>query len=369
MRRRPGAKQKTADDSPSNTASGRRRGRPPVSARASTGATTEDSPLPGAKRVPDAESEPTGDASLSKKKQRRSRGGAEGDGDGDGDDDDDVPSSPSKPYPHISPHISRVRQSTIESKWSPLPDSTISAASSMLLLAHRPILQRLSNTEQRHAHTSAALRLVSHRITRKIARGIPFPPASMPSARAPRRQAGAVPAAAGASDGRAIELDFESVLDAKQALERQLDPALHAVELLSREKEKLERELEKDYEALRNLESSARAQGREYRGMLKKAHALAPTPETVHSRRKQKAEQDISFSHSSNSLSGALFSDLQDPDLKSLALQLSDHMESIRSNLQQTDGIAPQLARSRAALQDILFRQLSQDQYERVVLG
>ncbi|EHK15513.1 uncharacterized protein TRIVIDRAFT_164757 [Trichoderma virens Gv29-8] len=284
--------------------------------------------------------------------------------------DDDVPPSPSKPYPHISPHINRVRQSTIESKWSPLPDSTVSAASSMLALAHRPILQRLSTSEQHHTHTSAALRLVSHRITRKIARGIPFPPASMPSARVPRgRQAGIVPGAAGVSDGRATELDFESVLDAKTALERQLDPALHAVELLAREKEKLERELERDYEALRNLENSAKAQGREYRGLLKKAHVLAPTPETVHSQRKQKAEQDMSFTHSTGSLSGGLFSDLQDPELKSLALQLSDHMESIKSNLQQADGIVPQLARSRAALQDVLFRQLSQEQYERVVLG
>lgn len=110
------------------------------------------------------------------------------------------------------------------------------------------------------------------------------------------------------SDGRATELDFESVLDAKQALERQLDPALHAVELLTREKEKLERELEKDYEALRTLESSAKAQGREYRGMLKKAHVLAPTPEMIQSQRRHKAEQDISFRHSGSSLPGGLFS-------------------------------------------------------------
>jgi hypothetical protein len=137
----------------------------------------------------------------------------------------------------------------------------------------------------------------------------------MPSARAPRgRQqagAGSVPTAAAAaavSDGRATELDFESVLDAKQALERQLDPALHAVELLEREKEKLERELERDYEALRNLESSAKAQGREYRGLLKKAHVLAPTPEMLLSQRKKMAEQDVYFNHSGSSSPGGLFS-------------------------------------------------------------
>ncbi|KAL5091971.1 hypothetical protein Trisim1_002362 [Trichoderma cf. simile WF8] len=359
------SKGKTATDSPSNTTSGRRRGRPTRSTRVSAGATAEDSPATNARRAPAIDSESAGDAPVSKKKQRRPPQDADVE-----DDEDDVAPSPEKPYPHVSPHINRVRQSTIESKWSPLPESTVAAANSMLVMAHRPVLQRLSGSEQRQNHTSAALRLVSHRITRKIARGIPFPPASMPSARVPRgRQASAAPGAPGVTDGRATELDFESVLDAKMALERQLDPALHAVELLTREKEKLERELERDYETLRNLESSAKAQGREYRGLLKKAHVLAPTPETVHSQRKQKAEQEISFTHSGASLSGGLFSDLQDPELKSLALQLSDHMESIRSNLQQADGIVPQLARSRAALQDVLFRQLSQEQYERVVLG
>lgn len=390
IQRKPSTKGKTVD-SPSNAVSGKRRGRPPGSTRASTGAAAEVSSRPTARRSPEAEAEPVRDASLSKKKKRQSHL------DVDAEDEDDAPSSPSKSYLHVSPHVHRVRQSTIESKWTPLTGSTISAASSMLLVAHRPILQRLSGSEQRHAHTLAALRLISHRITRKLAKGIPFPPASMPSARAPRggRQASAASAAANVVDGRAIELDFESVLDAKQALERQLDPALHGVELLTREKEKLERELEQDYEALRNLESSAKAQGREYRGMLKKAHVLAPTPEVVHERWKQKAEQDILFSHSNSSVSGGLFSvsyfchshlrrcfmgiadrvnsvslqDLEDPELKSLALQLSDHMESIKNNLQQTDGVVPQLARSRAALQDVLFKQLGQEQYERVVLG
>ncbi|KAL7974560.1 CENP-Q, a CENPA-CAD centromere complex subunit domain-containing protein [Trichoderma sp. SZMC 28014] len=361
---KPRAKGK-AVDSPSNAASGKRRGRPPGSTRISTGMAAEYSPRPTARGPPEAEADPAKDKATPKKKKRQSHESA------DAEDDDDAPPSPEKPYLHVSPHVHRVRQSTIESKWTPLPDSTISAASSMLLMAHRPILQRLSGSEQRHAHTSAALRLISHRITRKLAKGLPFPPASMPSARVPRggRQASAAPAPANAIDGRAIELDFESVLDAKQALERQLDPALHAVELLTREKEKLERELEQDYEALRNLESSAKAQGREYRGMLKKAHVLAPTPEVVHGRWKQGAEQDLSFSHSNSSVLGGLFSDLDDPELKSLALQLSDHMESIKNNLQQTDGIVPQLARSKAALQDVLFKQLDQEQYERVVLG
>lgn len=75
--------------------------------------------------------------------------------------------------------------------------------------------------------------------------------------------------------GREAELNFESVLDSKQELERQLDPALDAVELLRAEKERMEQELEMDYEALRNLQEGARAQAREQRELLKRVHDFA----------------------------------------------------------------------------------------------
>lgn len=206
-------------------------------------------------------------------------------------EDDDFPPSPLKPYPHIAPRVRRIRQSVIEAKWSTLAGSALSAVSLTLQLAHRPILQRLSNTQQRRDFTSAALRLITHRINRKISRGLPFPPASMITRR-PRGGKGADES----DSGRAAELDFESVLDAKQALERQLDPALHAVELLAREKGRMEKELERDYETLRNLESSARGQAREVRGLLKKAHVLAPVPEAGgESHRGERLERKLLF--------------------------------------------------------------------------
>jgi hypothetical protein len=65
-------------------------------------------------------------------------------------------------------------------------------------------------------------------------------------------------------------------LDGRAVLERQLDPGLHAVELLRREKRRVEGELERDYETLRNLEAGARGQARQQRELLKKAHVLAP---------------------------------------------------------------------------------------------
>lgn len=61
--------------------------------------------------------------------------------------------------------------------------------------------------------------------------------------------------------------------------------------------------------------------------------------------------------------------DIINTPLEPIALQLADHVESIRGNLQQTDGLTPQLSRTKAALQDVLQRYLDEGTYEQVVLG
>ena len=184
------------------------------------------------------------------------------------------PASPPKPYTHVAPHVRRVRQSAIDSKWAPLGSASVAAASSVLELAQRPVLQRLSDTQQRRALAANALRAVSDSIARRINKGLPFPPGSMPApvGRAPLQSDG----------GRDVELNFESVLDGKQSLERQLEPALDGLEVLRRERDVVEHELALDYETLRNLETGARAQAREQRNRLKKAHVLTPASGVAH---------------------------------------------------------------------------------------
>ncbi|KAK7431601.1 hypothetical protein QQZ08_001819 [Neonectria magnoliae] len=271
------------------------------------------------------------------------------------DADSDAPPPPPKPYLHVAPQTRRIRASTIAAKWSPLSGDSLPAASALLALAHQPILQRTAATRQRRQHAEAALHLVARRVARKLARGLPFPPAT-----------GGKPAGrpfADADGGRAAQLDFESVLDGRAALERQLGPAVHAVELLRSEQQRMERELERDYETLRKLEASARAQTRERKEQMKKAHVLAPT-----TRPALQDTQDRSIITSSGP-SGNIFKDMADPELQSLGLQLAGHVESIRGNLQQGEGIMPQLSRTRAALQGVLMRQLDQEAYEQVVLG
>ncbi|KAG6017006.1 hypothetical protein E4U43_002579 [Claviceps pusilla] len=271
-----------------------------------------------------------------------------------------VPPSPPKPYVHVAPYRRRVRQSVIESKWSPLANASLTAVSTTLQHAQRPILQRMSDTQLRRECTSSALRLITRRITRRIARGLPFPPASMPAnvGRAPLQSDG----------GREVELNFESVLDGKVNLERQLEPALDGLEVLRREKEAMEEELELDYETLRNLEAGARAQAREQRSLLRKAHVLAPA--AANAGREATSRSEFELTRDEDAAKGGAFTDiLHDDDIQPLAVQLGTHVDNIRANLEQTDQLTPQLARSRAALRAVLLRHLDLRLYEQVVLG
>ncbi|KAF4455843.1 hypothetical protein F53441_1924 [Fusarium austroafricanum] len=292
---------------------------------------------------PQQEEEQQQDAS---KKKRRNKDKD----DAPSDSDESLP-SPAKPYLHIAPFKRTIRSSTIATKWSSLTGSSLPAAKSILTLAHQPILQRTSTTRNRRTHASAALHLVSRRIERKLARGLPFPPAS--SSAATRR--------ADADGGRAMELDFEAVLDGKTALERQLVPGMHAVELLKAERDRMERELDKDYQELNRLEANARAQTRERKELFRKAHVLAPTS------RPSSKYQDTAFVTDIKD-EGSL-KDLVDTSLEPLALQLAGHVDSIRGNLQQAEGVTPQLNRTKAALQDVLQRYLDSGTYDQVVLG
>ncbi|EXM00987.1 hypothetical protein FOIG_07837 [Fusarium odoratissimum NRRL 54006] len=260
--------------------------------------------------------------------------------------------SPPKPYIHIAPFKRTIRSSKIAADWTGLSGASLPTTKSILKLAQQPILQRMAPTNNRRTYASAALHLVYRRMERKLARGLPFPPGN--SSKTTKRRLDA-------DGGRALELDFEAVLDGKAALERQLVPGMHAVDLLKAEKERMERELERDYEELRNLEANARAQTRERKDLFRKAHVLAPTS------RPASKDQDTTFVTDTKD-EGSL-KDIVDTPLEPIALQLADHVESIRGNLQQADGLTPQLSRTKAALQDVLQRYLDEGAYEQVVLG
>ena len=175
--------------------------------------------------------------------------------------------SPEMPYQHLAPRTETIKPSLINSKWSPLAHPSLQAASILLDTAKYPILQRMSTTTNRSVHTVEALQLITKRISHKLARGLPFPRSAMLASSSSS-------STAATDSGRATEFNFENVLDARNLLERQVEPVLRAVEVLRREKDKEEKQLRMDYDLLRKLEGNARTQGREQRGLLKRVHPL-----------------------------------------------------------------------------------------------
>lgn len=64
-----------------------------------------------------------------------------------------------------------------------------------------------------------------------------------------------------------------------------------------------------------------------------------------------------------------VWQDLQEDELLALSQQIGNHMESMRSNLGQVEGVLPAIAKTRAALQGTLCEYLDPEQYEQVLLG
>ncbi|KAK3989571.1 CENP-Q, a CENPA-CAD centromere complex subunit-domain-containing protein [Cladorrhinum sp. PSN332] len=268
------------------------------------------------------------------------------------------PEPPKEPptYTTLTTLTRSIPRSTISSKWTPLPQPSISQIQSLVSDSARPVLLRLRETP-RQDQASTILRTFSTRLNTKLVKGMPFPPAQSLDE----------------------QLDFEKTLDTIQALEKQLDPLLHSVALLKAEKEKEEAKLEADYKALKELEGNARAQRGGWRERMRKnrKHGLVPErgddddeegkdESWVRGLEVMKRDSKVGFGGVFKGLGGE---DEEDEEVELLAKQIASHMESMKGNLSQVDGLVGKIGKGRAALQGVLGKYLSEEAYESVVLG
>ncbi|AEO61972.1 hypothetical protein MYCTH_2312816 [Thermothelomyces thermophilus ATCC 42464] len=281
----------------------------------------------------------------------------------------------------LTRHIPRA---TIASKWTTLSAPSIAAVSSLLADSARPVLHRLRDRDQRHAQAALILRTFAARLHSKLVKGMPFPPPTVPAPRGRRPTKGGSGGgggegatggnSGGGGGGHEVELDFEKTVDAIAGLERALDPLLHSLVLLRREKEREERALERDYAALRRLEANARAQARgwkEGRGRGREHVLVGGLVGAEGDRNGESGSLELvppSAKHGAGG-AGGVFKDLQEEELLALSQQIGSHMESMKNNLSQIEGVLPAIARSRAALQGVLCEHLDPEQYEQVLLG
>ncbi|KAK4146438.1 CENP-Q, a CENPA-CAD centromere complex subunit-domain-containing protein, partial [Dichotomopilus funicola] len=282
------------------------------------------------------------------------------------------PPPPSRPH-QLTTLTRHIPRTTIASKWAPLSTPSINAISSLLRDSARPVLHRLRERDQRHAQAASILRTFSTRLHAKLVKGMPFPPPAVPAPKVRGRKPkdGGDGGGGGGGGGHETELNFEKTVDAIAGLERALDPLLHSVVLLKGEKEREEKALERDYENLRRLEGNARAQARGWREGKGKGreHVLVGGIGAGEGRDEEKGDGLNVVSRTAGVEGGGVFQDLQDEALVALSQQIGNHMESMKSNLSQIDGVLPAIARSRAALQGALCEHLDPEQYEQVLLG
>ncbi|KAI0541717.1 CENP-Q, a CENPA-CAD centromere complex subunit-domain-containing protein [Xylaria digitata] len=252
------------------------------------------------------------------------------------------PASVSSPPPYRSmvEQTRRVTHNTMETKWSSLDSSSITKLGSLLYSVSLPTLHHVP--QKQYAHAEDVLEKLIKALCRKSGK-LPFPLAST----LPRRE---------------DELDFEKTQSAVEVLQSQLDPLQHSVELLRREKERAEKDLEREYKVLDRLSANARADARERRERLRKVHVLVP--ETTYGSTANKIDL-----LSADKTTSQVFTSIRDEELLNLAGQINNHMESMRGNLQQIDGVLPAIAKSHATLRATLQPQFSQKQLEDIMLG
>ena len=249
-------------------------------------------------------------------------------------------SAPSPPYRHIAKRTRRVTHNVIESKWSSLDPSSLTNVASILHSASLPTLLHVS--PKQYAHAEDVLEKVIKALRKRSAR-LPFPLAST----LPRRE---------------DELDFEKTQSAAEVFLSQLDPLQHSIELLRREKDRAEKELEREYKVLNQLSTNARAEARERRDRLKKVHVLVPEST------RDLATNQLNL-YNADKTTGQAFNGIQDGELLVLAGQINNHMESMRGNLGQIAGVLPAITKSHALLRTTLQLQFNPKQLENILLG
>ncbi|KAK4202572.1 CENP-Q, a CENPA-CAD centromere complex subunit-domain-containing protein [Triangularia verruculosa] len=270
------------------------------------------------------------------------------------------------PYRHLAPKTLNIPRSTIRSKWAPLDQPAISTIDNLILDSYIPVLESLGgNNSTRYTQSQTILRTFASRLHNKLVKGMPFPPATI----------GTKTTKGVTISAQEAEVNFEKVLDASSHLQRQLDPLLHSVALLKAEKEREEAMLEQDYKSLRQLEENARAQAREWRERTKREHVLAPGRKD-HTMGDYDPDEEKALEvvvKKEKQVQGNIFDGIAEEggeeELLGLAKQIGNHMESMRSNLNQIDGVVPAIQKSKAALQSVLGKYLSEEAYEGVVLG
>jgi hypothetical protein len=252
----------------------------------------------------------------------------------------------------------KVPRHTIDTKWAPLPTNAIDRVGLLLNDVEKSVVMRLQD-ERRRTQAGTAIQMVSRRLQRKLSRGLPFPQSTRPQ--------------------REEEFDFEKILDSNRALETRLTPMLHSIDLIKSEIMKEEGLLAQETARLEALESDAKADASRRKKDLKRLHFLLSTDDVKLEESQEIRLADADLGQQPLDVSCSLRPYMNSTDkmqtldaeeaLTIVIDQLHNHLHSMQSNSEQVGGIASAMNRSRAVVQDVLYKHVDAKKYQHVVLG
>ncbi|KAI5304129.1 hypothetical protein KEM56_006816 [Ascosphaera pollenicola] len=258
------------------------------------------------------------------KRSRRRRGS-----DLDGDDDEEK-----TPYASLKPRVQYVSSRVIQNRWTALPDGVQEKVKELLHAIERPAISSATKWEiDRNADGAAVERkrmLAQNAITdmrRTLVKRLPdmaFPP-----------------------NTRDLDFDYEAALLENRNLEAHLATTTGSVDLQRAEIQREKALLAKETSQLNALKANAKSAAAERKRLAKKAHPKI-----------RELENDHEPSHPTSAIGMFKISkdpllcdiDENDSDLYPIIKQLRRHLESMRQNSLQVDGLKDAVGRAKAAL-------------------
>lgn len=300
----------------------------------------------------------------------------------------------SNAYSTIHTTTKSIPQSTIEQKWLPLPSILQDKIKDLFSAIERPVLTRFgyggngtgavgaaaggkktalvpggAENERRRAEAQAATSAVVRRLSRKV-----------PQMRFPADASSAGVRKKGNVQGKGAEWmwDLESVMGRYRELEGRLGTGLHSVKVLRAEVRREEALLEKERKELAELEKNARAMEKRRVKAGAKRHAILneidfPTrpkdtePTDADGQRFLEAKSTPDEKEQDEDLDLESLLD-DDDEIAPLLTQLRSHLDSMRGNSAQIEGLVPALREARVGLEVLAWKKMEGEEYEMVFL-
>ncbi|KAJ5053097.1 hypothetical protein EN45_048740 [Penicillium chrysogenum] len=237
--------------------------------------------------------------------------------------DDASQEDDSKRYAYLKPHVRRVPEKTIKSKWAPLPEPVQEKVMGMFHSLERPVIMRNHN-ERKRIEAQGAVQAVVRNLGKRLPR-MPFPPITKDS-----------------------NFDYESALNEHRSLEGHLATVNDSVDLLKAEIAKEEALLAGETKSLQEMDKNAKRAEAERKRQTKNEH---PVLRQLDALPRTEGSGSSEFTLLGAKDSQVSLDELEtDPEVHGLMKQLHGHLQSMQSNTAPFAGLGDAITRSQAAL-------------------